>query len=266
MRKIPISEYKFIADKYKNGVAITDLAISYDVKTETIRKVLREWGVEVSRGNKIKQPKPIKYKEFVDDKKEECFYCGGLVSEPHSTGDHFPFPDILGGVAVVPCCSSCHDMKDRFILSDWSTGWLKTVLKDFNRLSRETKIFLAKTIKTVINDKKMINPIKAELISKGEKCKDAQIIIALLSNISQQEHQLGIAKTKLGIENARRNGKQIGRRKTDPKKIMEAKELKDTGLSYRQVGKKMGISGSRVHQLVHTTTESCDITTEEVTK
>jgi hypothetical protein len=74
-----------------------------------------------------------------------CFYCDALVSGA-GKGDHFPVPDRHGGAETVPCCQSCHDMKDRFQISDWPVEWISKVIADFPALSRETRIFLAKAI------------------------------------------------------------------------------------------------------------------------
>lgn len=57
----------------------------------------------------------------------ECFYCGALI-ERRCVGDHFPYPKCVGGTETVPCCSSCHDMKDRFLLRDWPATWAFTAL------------------------------------------------------------------------------------------------------------------------------------------
>jgi len=76
---------------------------------------------------------------------DTCFYCGALVSGK-GHGDHFPIPARAGGVDVVPCCESCHDMKDRFNLDAWPMDWISAVVSDFPNLSRETRLFLAKVI------------------------------------------------------------------------------------------------------------------------
>jgi len=77
---------------------------------------------------------------------DHCFYCGALVAQ-RGVGDHFPVPDRHGGKVTVPCCISCHDMKDRFVLGDWPIEWVfHGVVKDFPKLSRYTRIFLAKAM------------------------------------------------------------------------------------------------------------------------
>lgn len=77
---------------------------------------------------------------------EQCFYCDALVSFSSSRGDHFPIPAAAGGTDTVPCCLTCHDMKDRFPLDRWPAEMIGAVMADFSKLSRETRIFLAKSI------------------------------------------------------------------------------------------------------------------------
>jgi hypothetical protein len=80
-------------------------------------------------------------------KHEQCFYCDALLRRTSfDRGDHFPIPDRNGGTIIIPCCQSCHDMKDNFKFKDWPVEWLTKVLEDFPKLSRETRIFLAKVI------------------------------------------------------------------------------------------------------------------------
>jgi len=76
-----------------------------------------------------------------------CFYCGALVGRHDGQGDHFPIPKNQGGRVTVPCCSTCHDMKDRFPLEKWPAAWISKVIEDFPNLNRETRIFLAKAIR-----------------------------------------------------------------------------------------------------------------------
>ena len=75
-----------------------------------------------------------------------CFYCGALVSG-EGKGDHFPLPKCAGGDVVVDCCLSCHDMKDRYRLNDWPTEWVAAVIADMPKLSRESRLLLAKAIR-----------------------------------------------------------------------------------------------------------------------
>ena len=79
-------------------------------------------------------------------KRTFCFYCGANVSKGTMEMDHMPVPQMMGGLDVVPACKTCHDMKDRFILTDWSDEWRAAVMRDMPKMSRETKIFLAKAM------------------------------------------------------------------------------------------------------------------------
>ena len=80
--------------------------------------------------------------------KKECVYCGALVSG-RGRGDHMPIPAKNGGMFTVDCCLSCHDMKDRFPLDKWPHDWWIKVMEDWPKLSRETRIFLAKAAFTL---------------------------------------------------------------------------------------------------------------------
>ena len=80
---------------------------------------------------------------------KSCYYCNALISAYHVEEDHFPIPEKMGGIDTVPCCISCHDMKDRFRLEYWPKEWIDKVVEDFPKLNRETKIFLAKSIRII---------------------------------------------------------------------------------------------------------------------
>lgn len=47
-------------------------------------------------------------------------------------------------MATVPCCLSCHDMKDRFPLEKWPFEWVEKVIQDSSKFNCETKILLTK--------------------------------------------------------------------------------------------------------------------------
>jgi hypothetical protein len=93
-------------------------------------------------------------------KRQQCFYCHGLVAG-NGVGDHFPIPKNCGGTETVPCCSSCHDMKDRFALDNWPAEWMSMILQDFPRMSRETRLFFAKSIRYVVEAVDIVKKHKA---------------------------------------------------------------------------------------------------------
>ena len=79
--------------------------------------------------------------------KSECFYCGALFCHTaRKHGDHMPIPERNGGQDLVPCCSACHDMKDRIPLHEWhATAW-KEINASWSLYGRYTRLFLAKTL------------------------------------------------------------------------------------------------------------------------
>lgn len=79
------------------------------------------------------------------DEQVRCFYCEALVRTT-GHGDHFPIPKRNGGTLTVPCCESCHDMKDRFSLNDWPAEWIGKLLSQWHKLSREQRILFAKML------------------------------------------------------------------------------------------------------------------------
>ena len=91
---------------------------------------------------------------------DQCFYCDGLVRRSSKlSGDHFPIPKRHGGTIIVPCCQSCHDMKDRFDIYQWPAEWLPVIINDFPNLNRETRIFLAKAL-ALVTDTLVRNRVK----------------------------------------------------------------------------------------------------------
>jgi len=75
-------------------------------------------------------------------------------------------------------------------------------------------------------------------------------IIALLSALAKQERVRIGERTKAGLARARAAGKKLGRPKGDGSKARQATKLKAQGLSYAEIGRKMGISRGRAFQLV----------------
>ena len=92
---------------------------------------------------------------FDDLDPDLCFYCGALVTKDCQQ-DHFPLPKNVGGKLTVPCCRSCHDMKDRYPLDEWPLEWVSKVIQDFPRFNRETRLFLAQAMRITAEAMKRI--------------------------------------------------------------------------------------------------------------
>jgi hypothetical protein len=85
-----------------------------------------------------------------------CFYCGVPLVAGGKQEDHFPVPDRHGGVVTVPCCIPCHDLKDRLDVGDWNPEWFDPLLADFGKVGRETKLFMAKALATILDAKHIL--------------------------------------------------------------------------------------------------------------
>jgi len=82
----------------------------------------------------------------------ECFYCGVMYCHSAKiTGDHMPIPERNGGTDIVPCCSACHDMKDRIPLHQWHSMAWKEINEQWPLFGRYTRIYLAKSL-SVMSD------------------------------------------------------------------------------------------------------------------
>lgn len=80
--------------------------------------------------------------------------------------------------------------------------------------------------------------------------KDA--VIAIMATLAKQERIRMSERTKAGLAQARRNGRQIGR----PRLTVQSSEiarLRASGLSLRAIGRQLGISEGSVRRLTSTT-------------
>lgn len=75
-------------------------------------------------------------------------------------------------------------------------------------------------------------------------------IIALLGALAKQERVRISERTKAGLQTARARGKRLGRPPCDIAKTQEARRLRQQGLSLAAIGREIGLSRSRVHQLL----------------
>ncbi len=73
-----------------------------------------------------------------------CFYCDVPIPRSRLEMDHMPVPDRCGGDSLVPACIVCHDLKDRVSLLHLPVEFLEDFMRDFSRLSRNSRIIMAK--------------------------------------------------------------------------------------------------------------------------
>ena len=74
-------------------------------------------------------------------------------------------------------------------------------------------------------------------------------IIALLSALAKQERLRIGERTRAGLQRAVANGKTLGRPRTGTDRVVEAQKLRATGLSFTEIGERLGISRVRAFQL-----------------
>ena len=77
----------------------------------------------------------------------------------------------------------------------------------------------------------------------------ADAIISILSTLAKQERIRISERTKAGLDRVRSKGIRLGRPKTPQELITRAKSLRESGLSYFEIGKRMGLSKARAYQL-----------------
>ena len=77
----------------------------------------------------------------------------------------------------------------------------------------------------------------------------ADAIISILSTLAKQERIRISERTRAGLDRVRAKGIRLGRPKTPQELITRAKSLRESGLSYSEIGKRMGLSKARAYQL-----------------
>lgn len=81
----------------------------------------------------------------------------------------------------------------------------------------------------------------------------ADAIISLMACLARQERLRISERTRAGMARAAAAGKAIGRPKTPPAVIEQAKQLRAAGLSFAAIGKEMNLSRVRAFELCRQT-------------
>lgn len=74
-------------------------------------------------------------------------------------------------------------------------------------------------------------------------------IISLLAALARQERLRIGERTRAGLQRAKMNGKCLGRPRTPTERITQARHFRSQGLPFSEIGRRMGISRVRAHQL-----------------
>ena len=77
-----------------------------------------------------------------------------------------------------------------------------------------------------------------------------ELTIHILAAVAQDESTRISERTKAGLERTRRAGTRLGRPPTDADKLAAALKLRGEGLSFSQIGTRLGVTRARAFQLV----------------
>lgn len=75
-----------------------------------------------------------------------------------------------------------------------------------------------------------------------------KLVFQVIGAVAEFERNIISERVKSGLRNAKRNGKRLGRPPVSSRIIEKAKALRSEGLSYRKIGKKLGISEGMVRK------------------
>ncbi|MFO8083823.1 MAG: recombinase family protein, partial [Desulfobacterales bacterium] len=90
--------------------------------------------------------------------------------------------------------------------------------------------------------------LKRLLKMNFEKTGYGLLVFQVIGAVAEFERNIISERVKAGLRNAKRNGKHLGRPPVSSRIIEKAKQLRSEGLSYRKIGKKLGISEGMVRK------------------
>ena len=78
-----------------------------------------------------------------------------------------------------------------------------------------------------------------------------RLIFNVVGAVAEFEKDIIRERVRAGLENAKRKGKRLGRPPVSSHLVDEAKKLRSEGMSFRQIGKQLGIPESTVRANVN---------------
>ena len=78
-----------------------------------------------------------------------------------------------------------------------------------------------------------------------------RLIFNVVGAVAEFEKDIIRERVRAGLENAKRKGKRLGRPPVSSRLVDEAKKLRSEGMSFRQIGKQLGIPESTVRANVN---------------
>jgi DNA invertase Pin-like site-specific DNA recombinase len=120
-------------------------------------------------------------------------------------------------------------------------------IHSMDRLARNLKD-LQTIVDSLIKKNVKVHFHKENLIFKGDNSPIDNLLLQVMGAVSEFERNLIRERQLEGIENARRKGKHLGRKKTLTKtQIKELKEMTKNGIHKTKIAEKFGISRQSVY-------------------
>jgi DNA invertase Pin-like site-specific DNA recombinase len=111
---------------------------------------------------------------------------------------------------------------------------------------------LSRSLKDLIGTLDELGHLGIDFISYDNKIDTSsptgKLVFQVIGAVAEFERNIISERVKAGLRNARRKGKRLGRPPVSPMTIETAKRLRAEGLSYRKIGKKLGISEGMVRK------------------
>ncbi len=131
------------------------------------------------------------------------------------------------------------------------TGQIDTiVVYRLDRLSRHATTAI-KTLLSLDEAGVAFISVTQPVLNLGHENPFRRTMLAAFAEIAEIERETIVARVRSGLDAARRRGVKLGApAKVSRDKQMEARRLKDEGMSYKAIATQMGLSVGAVHKLV----------------
>ena len=111
---------------------------------------------------------------------------------------------------------------------------------------------LSRSLKDLINTLDELGHLGIDFNSYDNKIDTStptgKLVFQIIGAVAEFERDIISERVKAGLRNAKRKGKRLGRPPVSPVVIKKARELRADGLSYRKIGKRLGISEGMVRK------------------
>ena len=111
---------------------------------------------------------------------------------------------------------------------------------------------LSRSLKDLITTLDELGHLGIDFISYDNKIDTSsptgKLVFQVIGAVAEFERNIISERVKAGLRNAQRNGKRLGRPPVPPRTIENARRLREEGLSFRKIAKKLGISEGMVRK------------------